>query len=76
MKTKELQLDVLNDALLPKQDNRGTIAVAEFDFDNDEYFDLYIARTSSGNLQWVPNSDNQDRLFMNMGGKHYKDVSD
>lgn len=75
VKTKAFQLDLLNDALLPKFNYRGTIAVAEFDFDNDGYFYLYIARTSSGDYNWLRKIDNQDRLLKNMGGKYYKDVS-
>lgn len=51
-------------------DLRGVVGVAELDFDNDGRFDLYIARTASGDLGWVPVADLQDRLLRNVGGRY------
>lgn len=55
----------------------GTIAVAELDFDNDGMWDLYIARTNTGNLRYLKKGRNphqRDYLLRNVGGE-YVDVS-
>lgn len=62
-------------SVLPRGvDVRGTIAVAELDFDNDGLWDIYIARTNTADLKWVKSSDMDDRLFRNIGGR-YMDVT-
>lgn len=53
----------------------GIAAIAEFDFDNDGWFDLYIARTTKQNLHWLRlNRNTDDILLRNVKGK-YVDVS-
>lgn len=53
----------------------GTTAVAELDFDNDGYMDLYVARSSAGNFKWLPRGGEQDYLLRNVNGR-YEDVSE
>lgn len=56
----------------------GTVSVAELDFDNDGLWDLYVARTNTGNNAWLRgnmrNPHQRDYLFRNVGGQ-YEDVS-
>lgn len=53
----------------------GVSAVAEFDFDNDGKWDLYVARTTGQNLHWLPtNLITDDVLLRNVGGR-FEDVS-
>lgn len=60
--------------VLPPLDFRGVVAVAELDYDNDGRWDLYIARTISGELNWIEGSSGNDYLLRNVGGR-YVDVS-
>lgn len=54
---------------------RGTVAVAELDFDNDGLWDLYVCRTRTGDLKWLPDKvEYTDYLLHNVDGK-YEDVS-
>lgn len=54
---------------------RGTVAIAELDFDNDGLWDLYVCRTTTGDLKWLPkDSQYHDLLLRNVGGK-YVDVT-
>lgn len=71
---RAFQLDDITEKVLPKLDYSGTIAVAEFDFDNDGLFDLYICRSNKGSLEWIRSKDIQDRLLKNMGG-YYVDYT-
>lgn len=56
---------------------RGTVAVAELDFDNDGYWDLYVARSTSGDLSWLERMGQlpNDYLLRNVGGR-YVDVTE
>ncbi|CAN8073649.1 unnamed protein product [Agarophyton chilense] len=54
---------------------KGVVSVAEIDFDNDGDFDLYVARTKSGDLSWQSGSVFEDYLLENRNGVYY-DVSD
>lgn len=51
-------------------------AVAELDFDNDGRMDLYIARSTSGELKWQKGrvTNTNDYLLRNVGGR-YVDVT-
>lgn len=60
--------------IFPRLDNRAVLGVAELDFDNDGWWDLYVVRTDVGDVGWVPISDPSDRLFRNVRGR-YMDVS-
>lgn len=70
VRTKAFQLDEITSQVFPKISYLGTIGVCEFDFDNDGKWDLYIARTNTGVLKWAPQSNNQDRLLKNVGGRY------
>lgn len=52
----------------------GVVGVAELDFDNDGKWDLYVARTNTGDMSWLRYKELNDRLFRNVGGR-YVDVS-
>lgn len=52
--------DITTEVLPSKIDFRGTIAVAEADFDNDGWWDLYAARTARGELKWLRNQFRAD----------------
>lgn len=72
--------DITTTALpYPSMDMRGVIGVAEGDFNNDGYMDLYIARTTCGELKWLSSlalsNDRDDRVLMNDGGKRYVDMA-
>lgn len=65
---------VLPKAIMPI---RSVVAVAELDFDNDGLMDLYVARTSTGDLKWVRSllsKGPSDYLLRNVGGR-YVDVT-
>lgn len=50
----------------------GTVAVAELDFDNDGQWDLYVCRTRTGDLKWLPkNKQYNDYLLRNVNGKYF-----
>lgn len=71
--------DVSASVLPPNRFYKGTVAVAELDFDNDGKWDLYVARTNTGDLRWLRrlnriNPHQRDFLFRNIGGR-YVDVS-
>lgn len=68
-------LKEITDNVLPRLDYRGTVAVAELDYNNDGLWDLYIARTDSGDLGWLQGSSMNDYLLKNVNGKRYVDVS-
>lgn len=60
--------------VIPKGERRGTIAVAEADFYNDGLWDLYVARTASGELQWLRHilkNNAHDLLLWNEQGTRY-----
>lgn len=52
----------------------GVVAIAEFDYDNDGRWDLYVARTNTADLSYV-NGEVRDYLLRNVGGGRYKDVT-
>lgn len=53
----------------------GTVSIAELDFDNDGLWDLYVCRTRTGDLSWLPsNVPYTDILLRNVGGR-YVDVT-
>lgn len=55
----------------------GTNAVAELDYDNDGRWDLFVARSATGNLDWLEyrrGNRIQDVLLRNVGGR-YVDVT-
>lgn len=56
-------------------ERHGVVAIAELDYDNDGDFDLYVARTKSGDLKWSPGKHFDDYLFRNDEGK-FVDVTD
>ncbi|CAN8064483.1 unnamed protein product [Agarophyton chilense] len=66
--------EISDDVFPPDILRSGVVAVAELDYDNDGDFDLYVARTKSGDLKWVPGNDFNDYLLENRNGK-YVDVS-
>lgn len=73
--TKAFTLEDISASVLPEGvDFEGTVAVAELDFDCDGLWDLYIARTKSGDMNWILDSDMNDILLRNVGGR-YEDVS-
>lgn len=58
-------------------DYTATVAIAELDYNNDGLFDLYIARSNTGDLDWLPRLTGPgytDYLLRNVGGR-YVDVS-
>lgn len=64
----------ISDAVLPAHMVRGgVVAVAEFDYDNDGLWDLYVARSNSGDLKWY-RGDVSNYLLRNVGGR-YVDVT-
>lgn len=67
-------LQEITGRVLPRLDYRGTVAIAELDYNNDGLWDLYVARTDSGDLHWVAGSTQNDYLLKNVGGR-YVDVS-
>lgn len=73
------QLLDITDKVFPVDLNeiRGVIGVSELDFDNDGLWDLYIARTNTGELKWLNGilRNTNDILLKNIGGK-YIDVSE
>lgn len=72
---RPFELEDMSQPVLPDHlDYRGTVAVAELDFDNDGRWDLYVARTRTGDLQWLPHGMYSDYLLRNVGGR-YEDVS-
>lgn len=66
--------DITQNVLPTDLDFRGTVAIAELDFDNDGRWDLYIARTKTGDLGWLPDGEYRDYLLHNVGG-NFVDVS-
>lgn len=67
--------DVSRKVLPGNRDYTGTVAIAEFDYDNDGNFDLFVARTRTGDLQWLsPKVSYHDYLLRNVGGR-YVDVT-
>lgn len=72
---KPFELVDISQAWLPDGLNyQGTVAVTEIDFDNDGRWDLYIARTRTGDLEWLPHGMYCDYLLHNMGDR-FEDVS-
>lgn len=53
----------------------GVSAVAEFDFDNDGKWDLYVARTTGQNLHWLPINLITDDVLLHNVGDRFEDVS-
>lgn len=66
--------DVSSSVLPAGLDFRGVVAVAELDYDNDGRWDLYVARTTTGDLKWLQGRSHDDYLLRNVGG-HYEDAS-
>lgn len=67
--------DITASAFPPGMEMRGTVAIAELDFDNDGQWDLYVCRTRTGDLKWLSNTvQYTDYLLRNVGGR-YVDVS-
>lgn len=74
--TAPYTLEDKSDTILPPGISfHGTVAVAELDYDNDGKWDLYIARTVSGDMHWIRSSNMNDILLRNVGGR-YEDVSE
>lgn len=72
---EDFHLKDISDRVLPPEIMRmATVAVAELDFDNDGLWDLYIARTTTGDLSWQRRHRRDDYLLRNVGGR-YVDVS-
>lgn len=80
-RTKPFILHDISKQVLPNGLLRtGTVAVAELDYDNDGRFDLYVARTNTGDLRWLQRRERlsphqRDYLLRNVGGR-YVDVSE
>lgn len=71
--------DVTDKVLPPSVSREAVVAVAELDFDGDGHLDLYIARTTTGDLKWLKRTrrkvDYSDTLLKNDGNGAYTDVS-
>lgn len=69
--------DITADVLPAGKQFAGTVAISEFDYDNDGRFDLYIARSRRGDLSWLRNRYEpfRDYLLRNVGNGRYVDVS-
>lgn len=50
-------------------------AVAELDYDNDGFWDLFVTQSASSELDWIKRRPLYDGLLRNIGGKRYVDVS-
>lgn len=61
--TGDLNLTNISDSVFPKWERgkvlEGVAAAAEADFDNDGYWDLYLARAATGDLSWRGRKDKQ-----------------
>ncbi|PXF49870.1 hypothetical protein BWQ96_00030 [Gracilariopsis chorda] len=67
-------VEISDKVLPPGIDRNGVVAVAELDYDNDGDFDLYVARTKSGDLKWQRGNVFNDYLLENRNGR-YVDVT-
>lgn len=75
--TGYFKLTDVTDRVIPEEliPMRGVVAIVELDFDNDGLWDLYICRTRTGDLWWLPkNIHYDDVLLRNVGGR-YVDVT-
>lgn len=78
-RVRDFTLSEITTEVFPlKVDFRGTMAVAEADFDNDGWWDLYAARTAKGELKWLtnqyrngPRDAAQDLVLWNDRGSRY-----
>lgn len=73
-RVRDYTLQDVSDKVLPQVERRGTIAVAEADFNNDGLWDLYVARTARGELQWLRHilkNNADDMVLWNDRGTRY-----
>lgn len=65
--------------VLPEVNRRGSYtavgAMAELDYDNDGFWDLFVTQSASSELDWIRRRPLYDGLLRNIGGKRYVDVS-
>lgn len=66
--------DISTKVFPPEIRRVAVVGVAEFDYDNDGRFDLYVARSASSDLSYFGGTDVRDYLLRNVGGR-YVDVS-
>lgn len=78
-----LVVDDITRSVLPSHLHglRGISAIAELDYDNDGHVDLFLTRTTYGELKWLRTAsgtqsvDTGDILLRNVNGEYYEDVS-
>lgn len=71
-------LNEVTNTILPPQLNpmRGVVAVIELDYDNDGLWDLYICRSRTGDLYWLPDNIRYDDILLRNVGGRYVDVTE
>lgn len=78
---RDFTLEDVTASLLPSRPgaagNRyvGTAGVAELDYDNDGWWDLFLTRSPTAQLYWVKKRPIHDALLHNVNGRGYEDVT-
>lgn len=72
----DFKLRDITSRLLPRDVQRhGVVAVAVLDYNNDGRWDLYVARTYSGDLSWLRDKMHLDDYLLESRGDRFVDVS-